>query len=611
MFKVFFNSLRNKILSGYFVVIFILIFIMFWDLFNFNRLNQSYKQIIVQNFSSIVASENMIKALDDQANSVMLLQNKNEKIKAEKLFKDSKGEFFYWLNQAQQSAYTHEERIILDTLNTHYKLFLSGISSLFNNISSTEDKNSEKNYYDISEKISGLKKQCFGLFEINHALVQDMEDQVRNITLTAAFTMLFLTLAGIVISLVFSAKFSKYIVKPVRELTESIQRVSEGSFTQILQTNEQDEIGQLANEFNNMIKRLQKYEELNINKLLSEKKKSETVIESINDPVVMIDENFEILLSNKAFNSIITENNNEKFKQIISDDKIIEVINNLLSNKNESFSESIYIHKDPTYPEKYFDVKCSLIGLPENNKKVVLMVFTDITKYEELDRLKSEFVAKISHELKTPLTSIGMAAGILDDEILGSLSKKQKELLGSIKNDYNRLYSLVKEILELSKIESQKVMLNLVKINLPEFLESCVQKYSLQSEKKGLQIKLHSTENPIFILGDTEYLSSAFGNFIDNSIKFTNAGGKIDVNIKRSGNIVNVQIEDNGQGIDPAYIDKIFDKFVQISDKGPGSVGLGLSIAKEVIQMHKGSINVWSKKEIGSKFEINFPEYKQ
>lgn len=610
MFKALFGSLKNKILAGYFVIIFIMIFVMFWALFNFNRLNQSYHQIIVQNYSSIVASENMLEALDDHLTVLVSIKDKTSNTNGQKSFEEAKENFFFWLDKAQQSAYTREEKTTLDSLSAEYRLLLTQITTLNENISNHPDKDFDVSYYEVLETISQVKQKCFGLFEINHKFIEGSEAQIRDITVTAAFTMIFLAILGIVLSLIFGIRFSKYVVKPIDQLTKSVKKVSAGNLSKTIESNEQDEIGQLAEEFNKMIVRLQKYEELNINKLFSEKKKSETVIESINDPVVMIDENFEILLSNKAFDSIFAENSYGSFKEIIVDEKIISDIKNLLSKKLDYASGSVFVQKKENIPEKYFEVKYSLINLPENNANAVLIVFTDITKYEELDKMKSEFVAKVSHELKTPLTSIGMAAGILDDGIAGSLTDKQKELLKSIKEDYNRLYSLVKEILQLSKIESEKINLNLAKINIIEFLQSCIKNYSLQSKRKGLEIKLQSSNGPIFIFGDSEYLSSAVGNFIDNSIKFTQPGGNIEISVKPLNNVVKIQIKDNGQGIDSTYLDKIFDKFVQISDKSPGSVGLGLSIAKEIIQMHKGTISVWSEKGAGSRFEINLPEYK-
>ncbi len=587
-----------------------MIFVMFWDLFNFNRLNQSYKQIVVQNYSSIVASENMLGALDKHLNALILLRNKDELSGSKKMFEDAKEDFFFWLDKAQQSAYTTEEKSILDSLNAEYRVLLVKVNNLTSQISDNRYADTDTSYYAVMSTISKVKNICFGLFEINHKFIEGSENQIRNITVTAAFTMIFLALVGIILSLIFSSKFSNYIVKPVQELTKSIQHVSAGNLSQTIESSEQDEIGQLAEEFNDMIVRLQKYEELNISKLLSEKKKSETVIESINDPVVMIDENYNILLANKAFSSVFGAANSRIFENIIKDNKVVNNISSLLLGKDDSINEDTYVYKNGNDSEKYFDLKYNLINLPENNKNAVLIFFTDITKYEELDRMKSEFVAKVSHELKTPLTSIGMAVGILDDEVVGNLGPKQKELLKSIRQDYNRLYSLVKEILELSKIDSESFRLNLTRIELTDFLESCLNKYYFQCENKGINLSLKSYGSKLYILGDAEYLSSAIGNFIDNSIKFTNPGGKIEIGLEQINDNIKIEISDNGQGIDPIYLDKIFDKFVQISDRRPGSVGLGLSIAKEIIEMHHGNINVWSKKGIGSKFEIILPEYK-
>ena len=217
-----------------------------------------------------------------------------------------------------------------------------------------------------------------------------------------------------------------------------------------------------------------------------------------------------------------------------------------------------------------------------------LIVFIDITKYEELDRLKSEFVAKISHELKTPLTSIGMAVGILGDGVVGKLSDKQIELITSMKSDYDRLNKLVKEILELSRIESGGIKLDFRPININLLLKECIKSFSLQCKEKNIRLEYFGNGDLPIVSADYDYLHRAISNFIGNSIKFTDKGGEISVNaVAEESNLV-ISISDTGQGISPEFIDKIFDKFVQVSGSKPGSVGLGLTIAKEISRTAPG-----------------------
>jgi signal transduction histidine kinase len=293
--------------------------------------------------------------------------------------------------------------------------------------------------------------------------------------------------------------------------------------------------------------------------------------------------------------------------EVIKDEKVYEDIKTYISTNETEDQENIFQTHDSEGAVRYYKLRYSSIILPENDINAALIVFSDITQYEELDRLKSEFVAKVSHELKTPLTSMGMAVGILGDEIVGNLSDKQKELILSMREDYNRLNKLVKEILELSRIESGGIQLEFKPTDIKMLLKGCIKTFSLQCEEKNIKLRYISNGDVPLISADYDYLSRAVGNFIGNSIKFIDKGGEINLSADSNDSNLVITIADNGPGINPEYLDKIFDKFVQVSGTKPGSVGLGLTIAKEIIELHHGSINVWSKPGQGSKFEITIP----
>jgi two-component system, NtrC family, sensor histidine kinase KinB len=610
--KSFFNSLRSKILTGYFVVIFIMIFVMFWSLYNFNLLNESFKSIIVQNYSSIVAADNMVKELDNQLNGLYLIINEKDFNSGNKLFEESKQNFFYWFDKARDAAYTKQEIVLLDSMNDEYTNFLEKIGPLLSRDSGSKEQTEIKNFYFANIFISKIKNDCYALFNINHSFISSTNDRVKSITRDTAFTILFLIILGSILSLIFGTRFSRYIVKPVKELTQSVQLISTGNFAQRIETESSDEIGILAGEFNSMAEMLQKYEELNINKILYEKKKSEIVIESINDPVLIVDDSKNIILANKAFYFEFGKGltNLIKLEDIINDRKVFENIENMIVSNGNEMKEERYIYIDETRKSRYYNLKYSLINLPETNSKAVLMVFNDITKYEELDRLKSEFIAKVSHELKTPLTSIGMAVGILGDNVLGPISVKQKQLINSMQEDYSRLNKLVKEILELSKIESGGIKLDLKPVYVADIVNNVLKYFSLVCKEKEINLVFNKGNTYSKIVVDFEYFSRALSNFISNSIKYTAKKGEIKVSTKEVNSDIIIEISDTGKGIEPQYIDKIFDKFVQVNENSSGSVGLGLSIAKEIIDLHEGTIKVWSEINKGTKFEITIPALK-
>ncbi len=610
MFRALFTTLRAKILTGYIVVILIMICVMIWSLYNFNRLNESFRVLISQNYSSIVAADNMVRELDNQVTGLFLIFSRENPAKGNAQFQKAKEDFFSWFAKARVAASSPDEIAILDSLNDQYKVVLTEISYLIASPANYPYRiGHEDEYTKAINLISVIKGKCYQLFETNHAFIGRTEESVQSITRIAAFTMLFLAILGTVLSLVFSTKFSEFIVKPVKDLTRSVKHISAGNFDLVIETGDSDEIGILADEFNSMVGRLKRYEKLNINKLLYEKRKSEIIIESINDPVLMVDNQLNILLANKAFTSEFGMPKDElsPLTEVIRDDKISENIKAFISGNLQNKPDNPFQVLDSNGDIRYFKLRYSLINLPENDINAALIVFSDITKYEELDRLKSEFVAKVSHELKTPLTSMGMAVGILGDGVLGELSEKQKELISSMREDYDRLNRLVKEILELSRIESGGIKLDFKPVNVYSLLKECIKSFSLQCKEKNIRLGYIGNGDLPTIIADHDYLSRAIGNFIGNSIKFTDKGGEININAESNKIKVIITISDTGKGINPEYLDKIFDKFVQVSDSKPGSVGLGLTIAKEIIELHQGTINVWSKPGMGSKFEITIP----
>ena len=610
MFRTLFTTLRAKILAGYVVVIIIMICVMIWSLYNFNRLNESYRSLISQNFSSIIAADNMVRALDNQVNALFLIFSKENPVLGNSQFQDAKQDFFYWLDYARSAATTSDELAILDSLNSQYSIFRTEVNFLINiSINYPANVKHEDEYQKSINLISKIKAKCYQLFGTNHDFIKRAEISVQSITRIAAFTMLFLAILGIVLSLVFSTKFSKFIVKPVKDLTRSVKRISAGNFDQLIQSEDSDEIGILADEFNSMMGRLKRYEKLNINKILYEKRKSEIIIESINDPVLIVDAELKILLVNNAFNNEFGEVAPEytHLGEVIKDESVFENIKSFVSGKSTASQENLYQLTDNNGSIRYFKLRYSIINLPEIDINTALIVFSDITKYKELEILKSEFVAKVSHELKTPLTSMGMAVGIMNDGVAGHLTEKQKELISSMRDDYDRLNRMVKDILELSRIESGGIKLQFEKIEVNDLLRECVKTYALQSEEKGINLAYLPAEERIYITADHHYLLNAIGNFVGNSIKFTPKGGEITISTEKKAAGLTITISDNGPGIDPEYLDKIFDKFVQVSGSRPGSVGLGLTIAKEIIDLHNGSINVWSKPGQGSRFEITLP----
>jgi len=258
----------------------------------------------------------------------------------------------------------------------------------------------------------------------------------------------------------------------------------------------------------------------------------------------------------------------------------------------------------------YFRPRQTTIIDESNNILGVVTLLQDVTRFKNLDRMKSEFVATVSHELRTPLTSINMAVDILSQEVLGKVNESQKDMLATAKDDCERLTKLVKELLDLSRLESGRYELKRESINLRSVVEEAVKPLRLQFREKGIRLETDIAHDTPEVPGDHQQLSWVVTNLVSNALRYTPAEGKVTIHADIAGDSVRVSVSDSGRGIPADAIEVIFDKFVQVkqsTDATPGSVGLGLAIAKEVVEAHGGKIWVESNMGQGSTFFFTIP----
>jgi len=609
MINLYTTSLRSKILLGFTVILLIMFFATLWSIYNFYRFNEYIKQTMQDNYSVIIAADNMSRSLDDQVQSVIIMFNQDFQ-KGDSLFTKSEVDFFYWHQKARELVKLDEEKQILDSIMINLKKFKDkNISTLDYQIFIKGKAPEVKvDLGNIILQLLVIKQDCNRILEINHTSLNEAVQNVKLITQTAAVTIFFILLGAILIASIFSSKFSDYIVRPITKLKETVRHIAEGNFSERIELDDNsDEINSLTDEFNKMSEKLEQYEKLNLNKIFYEKKKSELVIESMDEPVLMVDENFKILLANKSFNQIIGEKalKNSEIKKILKQQRSKAKS----PNKEQSFSlkEKAINIKDENGSQKYFNVIATQIEIPESEKEATVFVFNDVTQYKELDRMKSEFIAKVSHELKTPLTSLGMALGLLEDDVVGKVNEKQKDLIVSMKEDYDRLNKLVYEILELTKLEANIGKIKFEKIEAHKLAEYVSKKFSILANEKNIELKVIDKSGKTNITGNFNSLLSAIENLVSNSLRFTPSGGNITVEFLVEDENLVIKISDTGIGISPDNLKKVFDKFIQIDDSAPGSLGLGLSIAKEIIEIHNGEIKAFSELGKGSTFQIKLP----
>jgi signal transduction histidine kinase len=240
----------------------------------------------------------------------------------------------------------------------------------------------------------------------------------------------------------------------------------------------------------------------------------------------------------------------------------------------------------------------------------VLTILQDVTQFKDLDRMKSDFIATLSHEFRTPLTSVTMAVDILSQQILGRLNDRQQELVTSAREDCSRLTKLARELLQLSKLESSHLQLKNEELDVASVIDFSLHPLQIQFKEKGIRVV---TEIPLalsHIVADEQQISWVITNLVTNALKYTDTGGTVTVRAREEGGSVVISVEDTGEGIPREDLGRIFEKFVQVKNSAgtsPGSVGLGLAIAKEIVEVYGGRIWVESVVDKGSTFSFTLP----
>jgi len=226
----------------------------------------------------------------------------------------------------------------------------------------------------------------------------------------------------------------------------------------------------------------------------------------------------------------------------------------------------------------------------------------DITHLREIDRLKSEFIATASHELRTPLTSVQMGVLLLLEGAAGALSPKQHEVLEACREDCTRLEGLMRDLLDLSKIEGGEAAPHLALVHVGELIGAAAESLRGQMEAKGLALRIDTPQQLPPVLADRAQIERVISNLVSNAVRHTDPGGEVHISAVRREDQVAVAVADTGHGIPPEYLPQIFDKFIRVPEAPSGGAGLGLAISKGIVEAHGGQIVVQSKVGHGTTF---------
>ena len=416
--------------------------------------------------------------------------------------------------------------------------------------------------------------------------------------LTITFTILTL------ISFTFIFNLPGILSNPIQSLSDGIKEIANKNYSKRIYLKQDDEFGDLAAAFNSMAGKLDEYENSNIARMQFEKSRIETIINQMKDGIVGLDTKNHILFLNAVAQNLLGLKQTDIAGKYAPDIALTnDLMRTLLQDNGEKKELKIYADNKESYFNK------DILDVTSNDAVIgKVIVLRNITPFHELNEAKTNFIATVSHELKTPISSIKMSAQLLTDHRVGNLNTEQHELIKGIADDAERLLKITGELLNLSQVETGNIQLKLQATAPAAIVEQAMQAVSFQAQQKNITIHLNLQEQLPLIQADEEKSSWVLINFLTNAIKYSFEGAAIEVSVYEKNNRLMFSVRDNGKGIDEKYLPRIFDRYFKV----PGTherngTGLGLAISKEFIEAQGGQVEVFSTSGEGSVFGFNFP----
>lgn len=544
-----FNSLNKKVK---FIYIFLgIIIVIIWSLtaVSVYMTKNSTDGPISNSYKSIDSIKSMINAVNNQEKAI-LIYLQGDKEKAVNIFHSNDDEFYKWLYIVKGNITDNEEAKLLEQVNYEYIEF-SKLFSLIQDYSNGENYSELVKFYNdkIAPQVGIVIDDLKGLEKLNEDIILIEKDTFQSKTKEIIYSIsLFFLIAAIIFGITCFVLINRYFYA--------------------------------------------------INLL----------VYSLNDTIILLDKDYRFKFINK--NGIKLFEINEKdykrkyFLDLINLPEIYNLIKEYeISKENNKVIEVIYKNK------RLF-LKIDISSNREGNRKNsdILLVIKDTTEAIESEVANKNLIYTISHELKTPLTSIMMGIGLVNNENIGQLNSKQKDIVDTMEEDIQNLNELVSDLLKVYEIQSNKNSLNKKSYDVSKIIMESFSNFEFQAKEKKIALEINLNTKLPYVMIDSEKIKWVLNNLISNAIRYTE-NGVVKISASYDKEKVFISVTDTGRGIPEEYLNKIFERFVRVEgfDIPQESTGLGLAIAKEIVEMHGGEIWCESKIGVGSKFTFTIP----
>jgi len=405
------------------------------------------------------------------------------------------------------------------------------------------------------------------------------------------------------------------MVRPLSALTQAVKRFGEGDVEARARPRGEDEIAAVGREFDTMADRLAEYRKSSLGELLLAQQAAQAAIDSLPDPVIILDADGVVVNLNEAAGALLRTSPGDGVG------KPIHALDPALRERIDAARVHVLEGKGPFVPHGFEEAvrldlpdgprhllpRATALYSAEGAVSGVTLVLQDVTRLMRFDQLKNDLVATVAHEFRTPLTSLHMAIHLCAEGAAGPVTDSQADLLGAARQYCDRLQAIVDDVLDLSRLQAGRIELRTRPVDARSLVSHAVAGVEGAARAAGVALAVEGAEEAMPVVADPERIDVVLGNLLVNAVRHSRSGGRVTTRMHADDGQVRIEVEDEGEGIPPQYLERIFERFFQIPGGRRGGVGLGLHISREIVRAHGGELTVRSTPGQGSAFSFTLP----
>jgi len=594
--------LRNRIILGLAPIFILLIAMGIYAVSLFAKLGGAVDVILRENFRSVLAAQNMKEAAE-RMDSALFFSLVGEEERGRRMYEQNLPLFRENLKIELNNITLPGEKDLAKKIATLHERYVKQ-AEIFR---STSDLTQRGQMYfgEMLPTFTQIKDTADKILRINQDAMVKADRDARTLSATSIRYMIIAIGGGLLIAVFFAVRLQRSILRPIRALTASSKELGEGNLDQVVPVPSHDELGQLADAFNKMAGKLRSYRQVTSDQILRAKQMTEITFSAFPDAIVVLSQEGKIDFKNPAADRLFARLGKDYLPSPVmtETERVLKGGADFLPT---DLAKALCLRID----DKEAFILSRVIGMHDEHGDVfgAAVILQDVTRFRLLDDVKTNLVSTVSHELKTPLTSVRMGLHLLLEEKIGALTPKQTELLLAAREDSERLLRMINDLLDLARIESGSRRMSLERRSPNELVQKAVNELVDLAEARDARLKPEVEAGLPEVAVEPQQIFHVFSNFVSNAAKYSRPGEEILIAARRdSDGGVRFSVTDHGPGIPLQYQPRMFEKFFRVPGTDSRGVGLGLAIVREIVTAHDGRVGLNSQPGKGSEFYFVLP----